>query len=65
MDGSAMSLPGDEFHAWLTGHPAGQNCAVMTNYKYWDVVKAMFMYVLLGNDTFPVPPSTFYGVLGG
>jgi len=36
-----MSLPGDEFHAWETGRPAGQNCSVMTNYRYWEVVKYM------------------------
>jgi len=44
MDGSAMSLPGDEFHAWITGHPAGHSCAVMTNYKYWELVKGTLMY---------------------
>ena len=38
-DGSKMTLPSDQWHAWYDGHPAEGACAVVTNYKYWDVTK--------------------------
>lgn len=59
-----MSLPSDEsFHAWDTGSPAGHGCSVMTNYKYWEVVKYMLTTYVWRDIQCSVNPEKIQGYI--